>query len=176
MEKYILFAGRLDVTKGIRLLLEAWRSIDDYDLVVCGVGPEEDWCKKYINEYNLKNVHMMGRKEKKDLMPIMKNASAVIIPTQLYEGFPMTIAESLSNGVPVLGSNIGNVNSIIKEKVNGIHFQYDSAADIVRAVAELRTVDWKKVMVLPKEYTPDGNYEMLMDIYSKCMQTRRHRR
>ncbi len=173
MNKYILFAGRLDATKGIRILFEAWKSITEYDLVVCGIGPEEEWCKDYIISNSINNIHMMGRKEKSDLMPIMRNATAVILPTQLYEGFPMTIAESLSNGVPVLGSNIGNVNGIIQERINGLHFQYNSASDIVRAVKELSTIDWKRVMTIPEEYTPDGNYKMLMTIYEKCITLQR---
>lgn len=113
---------------------------------------------------------MLGRKEKGELIPIMKKAKAVILPTQLYEGFPMTIAESLSNGVPVLGSNIGNVDTIIQEGINGLHFQYNFAADIVRAVEEVDKIEWEKVMSVPREYGPEENYSILMDIYKKCIE------
>ncbi len=170
MADYILFAGRLDKTKGIHILFEAWESIDRYDLIVCGIGPEEEWCRNFIENKGITNIRMLGRKEKGELIPIMKKAKAVILPTQLYEGFPMTIAESLSNGVPVLGSNIGNVDTIIQEGINGLHFQYNFAADIVRAVEEVDKIEWEKVMSVPREYGPEENYSILMDIYKKCIE------
>lgn len=176
MTDYILFAGRLDKTKGIHVLFEAWESIERYDLIVCGIGPEDDWCRSFIKNKGITNIHMLGHKEKNELIPIMKKAKAVILPTQLYEGFPMTIAESLSNGIPVLGSNIGNVDTIIQEGINGLHFQYDSAADIVRAVEGLDKIDWEKVMRVPKEYGPEGNYGLLINIYKKCIEDCKCRR
>lgn len=175
MKKYILYAGRLDKSKGVRLMFEAWKSINKYDLTVCGIGPEEEWCKDFIRGNSITNIHMLGRKEKNELMPIMKSAQAVIIPTQWYEGFPMTIVESFSNMVPVIGSDIGNVNNIIQERINGLHFKHDSVEDLIRAVNELESVNWGSVMRVPKEYGPDGNYKILMDIYNTCIASGRNR-
>lgn len=53
---------------------------------------------------------------------ILANSKALILPTQLYEGFPMSIVEAYSVGTPVIGSNIGNVKSVIEERITGVIF------------------------------------------------------
>lgn len=44
-------------------------------------------------------------------------AKALIIPSLWYEGFPMIIPESLSLGVPIIASKIGNLKYIVKENI-----------------------------------------------------------
>lgn len=51
-ENQVVYIGRLDALKGIRLLLEAWaryeRSGGGMKLIICGTGPEEAWCREYL--------------------------------------------------------------------------------------------------------------------------------
>lgn len=47
-----MFAGRLEKIKGIDFLLEAWKQMGGKapKLIICGVGPMEEWCREYINK------------------------------------------------------------------------------------------------------------------------------
>ena len=110
---------------------------------------------------------MLGFLDNKEVLKIVRHSKAVILPTQLYEGFPMVLVESFSCGTPVIGSNIGNVGNIIKDGVNGLHFIYSSSEDLVKKVKQLNDMVYSTYNDYLKNYTPQKNYEMLLDIYEK---------
>ena len=45
-------------------------------------------------------------------LKIIANSKALVLPTQWYEGFPMSIVEAFSVGTPVVCSEFGNAGSI----------------------------------------------------------------
>ena len=139
-KKQYLFAGRLEAVKGIRLLLENWSADYDAKLLICGSGPDEEWCKEYIKEHQLNNVEMVGRVPHNQLLEMMRESKAVVFPSLWYEAFPMTLLESYSCGTEVLGTMIGNAGEIIREN-NGTG-------------------------KMNPDYLPDGNYEILSEIYA----------
>lgn len=163
----IVYAGRLDPTKGLKLLLSAWKYVKAYELIICGTGPEEEWCRRHIESNDITNVTMKGYISNADVMGIISESKALILPTQWYEGFPMVLVESFACGTPVLGSDIGNVNDIIIEGKNGLHFNHKSVKSIVETVNKLSDM-CKTTRSSSKIYDSEANYEMLMDIYHKC--------
>lgn len=165
-----VFVGRLDRLKGINLLLEAWKEIEESDLIICGTGPDEEKCREFIKENNLPNVHLMGFVSNDKAREIIAESRALILPTQLYEGFPMTIVESYSAGTPVIGSDIGNVGNLIKDKVTGLKFKFDSVESLREAVLRLKKLNEKQLSVNAYQtfidnYSAKVNYEILIDIY-----------
>ena len=106
----VLFASRLEDLKGIRVLLEAWRLLGDQgpELLLCGDGPLEDWCRSFVEDNKLRNVRLLGRLPNDRVRSLMATSRALILPTQCYEGFPLCIAEAYSVGTPVLVSKLGN--------------------------------------------------------------------
>jgi glycosyltransferase involved in cell wall biosynthesis len=173
-EKYIkgcdrknqfIFAGRLDKTKGIDKLMQAWKrlSINNENapvLLVCGTGPEEEWCREFVEiNYLEKKVKMLGFVENKNAVQFIAESKALILPTQWYEGFPMTIVEAYGYGTPVLGSAIGNVYSLVIEGVTGFTFDGRSAEAIVEVV--------HKVMAVTNEYKYNDLYKSTFEYYSQ---------
>ena len=59
-------------------------------LIVCGTGPMEEWCRRFV-EKNKINVELRGFVSNEDVREILANSKALILPTRLYEGFPMSI-------------------------------------------------------------------------------------
>lgn len=163
-----IFVGRLDKLKGINLLVETWKGIKSANLIICGTGPEEAWCKKYIRENNISNINMMGFIPNKQVLEMIAESKALILPTQLYEGFPMTIVESYSCGTPVIGSNIGNVRSIIEEGITGLTFKFDSVKSLREAINRLDDMTHGSRAKFVGEYLPDINYQQLNEIYRFC--------
>lgn len=107
-----VFVGRLDKLKGIDILFEAWRQMGEEapKLIVCGTGPLDEWCKAFVKS-NVVNIEMRGFVPNQDAIKIISNSKALILPTQWYEGFPMSIVESFSVGTPVICSELGNSGS-----------------------------------------------------------------
>ena len=163
-----IFAGRLDKTKGVKLLLEAWKEIETNELILCGTGPEQSWCKDYIRENGLKNVKLLGLRTRQEVLELIAESKALILPTQWYEGFPMTIIESLACGTPVIGSNIGNVGNILIDGVNGLTFQYNSITGLREAVSRLFDMCGTSRNYYESHYSGEDNYQLLYSIYEQA--------
>ena len=163
-----VFAGRLDKLKGIDLLLTAWKEMGESTpkLVVCGTGPMEDWCKAYVRENNL-NVEMRGYLPNEETLEIIGESRALILPTQWYEGFPMTIVEAYSVGTPVICTDIGNCGCVVEEGVTGWKFQNRNAL-IDAILCSSNIVDTVKAEY-KTTYREDRNYMLLSKIYGECV-------
>lgn len=171
-EEYFIFAGRIDKQKGVDVLLEAWKLMGDEapKLLICGTGPMEDWCKEYVKENSLTLVEMKGFVPNIEVKKLIANSGALILPTQWYEGFPMTIVEAYSVGTPVIGPDMGNVGSLIEEGVNGWKFVCSdsrSLADAIRKANNVKTEDMPGAYRTYKDkYSKEVNYRILNEIYS----------
>ena len=164
-----LFAGRLDSLKGVEVLLRGWKLLgpDAPELLICGTGPMEDWCRAYIAENALTNVRMLGFVDNRQVKGLMAESRAVILPTQWYEGFPVTIVEAFSAGTPVLCSDLGNAGSIVREGVTGRKFPPASPEALARAVGASGGMCESTYEEYLRSYTPERNYEMLMGVYTQ---------
>lgn len=162
-----VFAGRMDKLKGIDMLIKAWKEIKEYDLIICGTGPEEEWCRNYIDENGLTNIKMMGFVPNAQVMEIIAESKALILPTQWYEGFPMTIVESMACGTPVIGSDIGNVGNLIEDGVNGLKFKAYSVKSLSKSVIDIPDMCQLSRDYYESHYTVTDNYRILFSIYRK---------
>lgn len=169
-EYQFVYFGRLDKLKGVDVLIEAWKLLgqDAPQLIICGTGPLEEWCKEKIQTHHLGNVKFLGFVPNKKVIEIVAESRAVILPTQWYEGFPMTIVEAYSVGTPVVGSNIGNVDSLIQEGRTGYHIEFDSAESIANII---KTADFDLCddvySYFNNNYSSDENYNILKRIYEE---------
>lgn len=165
-----VFAGRLDKLKGIDILLEAWKKMGDIapKLIVCGTGPMEQWCKEFV-EKNKLNVEMRGFVPNVEVRMLISNSKALILPTQLYEGFPMSIVEAYSVGTPVICSDIGNAGSIVEEGVTGYKFRSDSVDEIIDAIKRVEPTVYKKTFdVYQNKYSQGVNQRLLEEVYKSA--------
>lgn len=176
-ENQVVYIGRLDALKGIRLLLEAWaryeRSGGGMKLIICGTGPEEAWCREYLTREKLKQVELRGFVPNSAARALMGQSKALILPTQWYEGFPMTIVEAFSAATPVICSDLGNAGSLISDGVTGFKFPADSAEQLAQTLNRLQhaeSVSEGALKTYQENFTAEANYRRLMAIYSKAMQ------
>jgi glycosyltransferase involved in cell wall biosynthesis len=167
----ILYVGRLDELKGIDVLFYAWekRKKDGLKLIVCGVGPMEEWCREYIASNHLSDVEMRGFVSNEEVKKIIGESKAIVLPTQWYEGFPVSIVEAYSVGTPVIGSDMGNVGALVEEGVTGLTFNHTSSDDLLEKIDEILTMELEEsaYYVYCKKYSATKNYEQLNLIYDK---------
>lgn len=152
-EQY-LFAGRLEETKGIQVLLKAYGRDQDRVLPmlqVAGDGPLRSWCQEYISKHRLTNVTMLGQIKKEAVTGLLAELKALIQPSLWYEGYPMTMAEAFSCKTPVIGSDCGNVGSLIREGKNGFKFKTGNAEALFRLLQQYAkgecTIEPEKVLL-----------------------------
>ena len=168
-----ILLGRIDPLKGIVEILEEWKKIPEENVLnIVGSG-EEKFVKELKEKYPLKNVRFLGQTDHDEALKLLRNSKAMIFASRLYEGFPMTIIESFSCRTPVIGVDFGNGGDIIKKI-------YGCERPLMKDISELHErimnfdndraqglYDFKEENL--KDYTPDGNYELLTEIYKKIL-------
>lgn len=167
-ENQYVFAGRLDKLKGVDILFNAWKQmgVTASKLIVCGTGPMEEWCRDFLQK-NKCNIEMRGFVPNDEARDLIAHSRALVLPTQWYEGFPMSIVEAFSVGTPVICSDLGNAGSIVLDGVNGKKFKATDIDDLVNAVQNCNGLYESTFGIYKKCYSESINYNLLVNIYNK---------
>jgi glycosyltransferase involved in cell wall biosynthesis len=183
--KYALFVGRLVENKGLRVLLNAWKELDErYPLHIVGDGPDRSTLQAEASGWPLPGITFRGRLSREEVIEAVKGARFVIVPSTLYEGLPMCIVESFACGTPVLCSRLGGLAEIVQHHLTGLHFYPGDPLDLAATVKwawnhpmELSQMGRAARAKYEADYTAEKNYSLLMEIYEQALTTcasRRH--
>lgn len=169
-----IFAGRLDLTKGVWPLVKAFEKMPEKRILIVGDGPEKSGICSYIEQKHLENITLHGWADHETVLRLFANSKASVFPTLWYEGFPMTIIESFSTGTPVLCSNIGNANIVVEEGITGSKFAVGNPDDIVRVIRSTGDDKLEQMGINARRkqrtfYNEETNLAMLLDIYQTCI-------
>lgn len=172
---FALFVGRLSPEKGTASLVRAWEAMQDIPLKIVGDGPLRPQMREF--EARNSNVEVLGWIDPSAVLTLMKNARALVFPSQWYEGFPRVVVEAFACGLPVIAANIGSTAEIVPDRIAGLHFQGDDDGDLVskvkwawehpREAAEMGRNARKEYEL---KYTPARNYQLLMEIYQTAIE------
>lgn len=165
-----VFVGRLEEIKGIDMLLRVWQRLGNHfsKLIVCGTGPLDEWCGEFLKKHEIQNVELRGYISNGEVKRIIRESRALIMPTRLYEGFPMSIVEAYSVGTPVIGPNVGNAGGLIRHGITGLTFEYNNDFSLQETVGKFVRAECGEVMKYYKEHFAEaGNYKKLIGIYGK---------
>jgi len=174
---YALFVGRLVDLKGVGTLIKAWSKLPgSIPLVIAGDGPYRREMEKLIADFNLPNVDYRGRLSRPDTLATMQGARFLMFPSEWYEGFPVTIAESFACGVPVLCSRLGGMQEIVADSCTGLHFTPGDAADLAEKVQwawsnpeEISAMGLAARAEFEGKYSAERNFGMLTEIYESVI-------
>lgn len=180
---YALFVGRISHEKGVRTLLEAWRRLPQpIPLRLAGSGPMAAELSAAAAELG-PQVQYLGQMPQDQLMELMKGARFLIFPSELYENFPLTLAESFACGVPVIASDLGAMQEIVKHESTGLLFRAGDPTDLASKVSHawsnregMQKLGRRARQEYETKYTPELNYSMLRNIYDGVLKPERLRR
>ena len=165
---YFLFVGRLSEEKGVLNLLKTWDAISDFKLVIIGDGPLKSEVESCQNE----SIVYLGKKKHDEVLEYIKDAKALIFPSEWYETFGMVLIEALSIGTPVIVANIGSQKEIIRNNYTGLHYKAGDSESLKRAVYHLYSDDTMRHEMsenakkeYSEKYTVGVNVKTLMSIY-----------
>jgi glycosyltransferase involved in cell wall biosynthesis len=111
----LLYLGRLEESKGVRLILEAFRrSRTDRQLRVAGAGP----LRAMVEEMAARDprIHYLGSLGPDEVANTLRLAGIVLVPSLAHEAFPRVIAEALSHGRPVAASASISLSAVVGEE------------------------------------------------------------
>ena len=128
----ILFVGRLSREKGLDTLVDAARLLPHVAFTVIGSGPDEGRLRAAAPG----NMTFTGAVPNGAARAAMARASALVMPSIWYEGFPMTVLEAFAAGTPVIAARIGALPEIVAEGV-GLLFTPGDPSSLAAAIAQL---------------------------------------
>jgi glycosyltransferase involved in cell wall biosynthesis len=179
---YGLFVGRLSPEKELLMLLEAWRKLRGISLKLVGSGPQEGEIRRFIQEFALANVELLGRRPRDQVFALMKKARFLVFPSGWYEGFPVVLAEAFACGVPAVATRLGAMADIVEEGRTGLLFVPGNPDDLSAKVEwafthpqEMAQMGRRARQEFEAKYTADRNREMLLNIYCLVIEQARER-
>ncbi len=114
----IIYIGRLMERKGIYDYLQIAESFPGLEFLIAGDGPEKISVQKYISDYKLSNVKMLGVLQHAQLAEVLAEVQLHILPSR-SEGFPKVILETASAGVPSIVYGDYGASEWITQDANG---------------------------------------------------------
>lgn len=151
----ILFLGTLIERKGIFDLLIAMKELNEkqvlsqynVQLIIGGVGKEEEKIKKYINEHDLcEYINLVGWVDGEKKKKLLEESQLLILPSY-NEGLPIAILEGISYGLPIIATNVGSISEAIIDYHNGFLIQPGNPLDIEKSIINIiSNLDlWRKM-------------------------------
>jgi len=166
----VLYVGRLEVGKGIEVLLRAWRRLGDsnLELLVIGEGPLRDVAQRVAPP----GVRFAGWLPSEQLRDHLLTARALAFPSEWYEPFGLTVVEAMAAGLAITASRIGGVEELLGPSADAQLVPPGDAEALATALAALRDdAETDRVGGLMRHryrerFTPAANLPLLESIYA----------
>jgi glycosyltransferase involved in cell wall biosynthesis len=133
--KIISFIGRVSDEKNPLLFVDIAKSVlakspEKIKFVIAGDGPDFEKVSNRIKDYGLEADFILTRMI--DNVAELLNDTYVLLIVSKREGIPLAVLEAMSMGVPVISKNVGALNEVIENNVNG--FLINSENDVAQVV------------------------------------------
>jgi glycosyltransferase involved in cell wall biosynthesis len=175
-EPIMVYAGRLDEAKGVRLLMAGWdcyrsKSGDSgLRLVIAGAGPLESEVAGWAS--TRPSVEMVGQVDSGRCAELMSRSRAVILPSAWEETFGLVVVEAMAVGVPPIATGHGSFVELITPGVDGVLFRPGDPTALALAVADAEahpeqyeTYGEQARKTYEQRFDPDNSLERLIEIY-----------
>ena len=136
----LVFLGRIVSTKGLLLLLEAARLLQQQnrpiELKIVGDGPERAALEKLAEEWKLAaQVRFLARLPDSQIADLLATADLLVVASLGGEVFGMVIAENMLRGIPILASDLGAFVEVLGDA--GRTFKTGDSVDLARQIVRL---------------------------------------
>lgn len=148
----VLFLGRLNITKGLDLLVPAFdtlrQKLPDAQLIIA--GPENDdygqKVRSWVHERSLENtVQFVGMLRGPEVTQAYVDADVFVLPSYT-ENFGMTVVEAMACGLPVVISDQVNIHRDVSETGAGVVTRCDANEVSAALVALLSDCNRRRLM------------------------------
>lgn len=135
---YFLYFGRLAPEKGIATLMQAAKSAG-VKLKIAGTGPIEAELRT-LQVRLAGDIEFLGYRSGEELHNLIRQARAVVLPSEWYENAPMSVLESFALGTPVVGARIGGIPEMVVEGETGWTFESRNGDDLAALLSRLKAM------------------------------------
>lgn len=170
------YVGRLDVYKGIQILLKGYLNLESYESIELWIVHKFDASPENIlpiTENKTKLIELIKNQKIKffnpqdefELFDIMSQFSLGVVPSLAYETPNLVLMELIYNKIPAIRSESDGMEHLIQNNINGYTYKYDDWKDLSEQIIKVIDnpsvlVSWKKN--LPKLRSQQDYYSTLL--------------
>ena len=175
---YFLFFNRLIKEKGILTVFDAFKEYPELKLKVAGKGPLET----IFSVGRTKNINYEGFRNKEEIEKLIAESMFTIVPSECYETLSLSAVESLALGKPVIASDIGALNEIIKDGENGFLYSPGNREGLKAALKKAAGLSDEKYYEMSKNakitalmnFSEEKYFQGLLRLYETVLKNRQN--
>ena len=167
--------GRLTFQKGQEYLIEAAKILIgkgyEFEIHIYGEGEKENEFVQLIKKYELEKIVLL-KGYTHNISETMNTLDIFVLPSR-YEGIPFVILEAMKASVPVISADVGGINEVINNMINGILIKKENSEELAEKIMLLH--DSKKLrddltriakIDFEEKYTIEKTIKSIEDVYS----------
>lgn len=179
-DNYFLYSGRLVGVKGVDTLMKAMKYVQSSQLYLAGGGELADALQHYAQQENLTNVKFLGYLGTEMLIPMIQRAAFMVVPSEWYENYPLTILEAFACGTPVIGATTGGIPEQVVDGVTGLLFEPGNVQQLAEKIQYL--IDNPALTLemgrnarkqVEAQNNPEKHYQQIIKIYQDLIMKRK---
>jgi glycosyltransferase involved in cell wall biosynthesis len=176
----VVYAGRLDRAKGVRLLMAGWDNYlarspqPELRLVIAGAGPLQGDDAAWAS--SRPSVELAGQLGSDQCADLIARARAVVLPSEWEETFGLVAVEAMAAGTAPIAAGHGSFTELISPGVDGVLFPPGDAAALGLALADAQSHPEQYEIYgdharksYEQRFDPTQNLEQLVEIYRYAM-------
>jgi glycosyltransferase involved in cell wall biosynthesis len=175
--KDILYVGRLSKEKGIEYLIQAMSKIKEEHpgvyLHIVGEGNMEQSLKDLANKPGIEDkVIFHSYIPHENLATMYRKSRVFILPSVCMENAPLTLIEAMSQGTPVVTTNIGGQAELVQDGFNGLLVNPEDPEDLAEKICNIldnpelaREMGERGRKIIEENHTPEKHLKKLIEIY-----------
>jgi glycosyltransferase involved in cell wall biosynthesis len=137
------FIGQILPSKGVHLLLQAARSLQDsfgdrHRLLVYGdLEKEPEYGAKLRTlAAGLDNIRFCGTYAHDESADVFARIDVLVVPSLWYD-FPLVIHEAFATRTPVIATDLGGMAEVVTDEVSGLLFERDDVDGLTRQLRRI---------------------------------------
>jgi len=180
----IAYFGRLVKEKGLYTLIDAIvlvskriKNNNKPEFKIIGEGPIKKDLNERLNNKGIMNVSFIGFLEGDNLYREISKMHIIIVPSEWYENYPVSVMESFALGRPVIGSRIGGIPELVRDGESGLTFKTGDAFDLSEKIEyminnrnKIVSMGEKARKFAERVFDSESHYPRLMEIYTRAIQ------
>jgi glycosyltransferase involved in cell wall biosynthesis len=178
---HFVYFGRLSFEKGLLTLIKAVKGLP-IKLHIIGDGPIRGQLETLISSEKISNVEILGYMKGEALTKEIGSSIAVVVPSEWYENYPMSILEAFALGKPVIGSKLGGIPELIKPYETGLTFTAGRIDELrncilwfIRNPEKGLEMGVKARRFVVHNMNPQKYYNELISIYEEVIKTNKNK-
>lgn len=170
-----LFIGRLVYYKGCKVLLEAFKEIENAELTMVGSGDMEQELKELAKSYHIEEkVRFCGEVAEEDLYRHLEACDVFVLPSIVRsEAFGLVQIEAMAFGKPVINTNLpSGVPYVSIDKITGLTVPPEDVQALAQAMQwlvehekERNEMGMRARKRMKEEYRLETMLERMLEVY-----------